>query len=117
GFFQDLALQGFSSRKFGFDFFRISQALGNTLAALGQHGQNRSVSKTVEEESDDAKTDDLSDKMGLVQAKFIRSGFGRLSQIAADACEKHKLIHKLSITGGAEPIRPRAWKRFYLTRN
>src|SRR5207247_3242411 len=63
GFFQDLTLQAFSPRKFGFNFFRISQALGDALAALGEHGQDRSVSKTVEEKSDDAKTDDLSEKM------------------------------------------------------
>src|SRR5207245_3023663 len=57
-------------------------------------GKDLYVSKTVEEKSDDAKTDDLSEKMRLVQAKRSSRLLGSLSQIAPDARKKNELIHK-----------------------
>ena len=51
------------------------------------------ISKTIEQEGDNAKADHLREEMRLIQAEFFGGCSGSLRKIAAEAGENSKLIH------------------------
>jgi len=92
-FLKGLALQSFSASEFGFDLFGVCQALGDTLAPLLEHCEDGLVSETIKQKGNEAKANDLSEEMRLVQAERLRCAFCSFSEIAADAAKKNELIH------------------------
>ena len=95
---------GLGFRQFCLDFLRVLQPFRDALTAFFEHGQNRLVSKPVKQGGDNQETDDLGKEMGRVQPKFLRRVMGGLGQVAADACQQNKLVHKsIWLMRGAEP--------------
>ena len=76
---------GFRPGQFGFDFFRVGEAVSDSLPALFEHFQNGFVGEFVEQAGDDEEADDLGNEVRPIDTK--------VAQIVANVCEKKEVVH------------------------
>ena len=84
---QDFLSCGFGPAQFGLDFFRVGEAVSDSLLALFEHFQNGFVGEYREHAGHNEKVDDLRAEMCPIKTKLFRCLFGCLCQVAGNIGE------------------------------